>query len=79
MPKPTTGKYSQKMYRCSNCGYERLEGTNHWGEIYSRCPNCSWKTPGQISPQICMESPPEGIGIPKPWTTVKLGDILKDK
>lgn len=59
MTKPTTGKYSQKMYRCSNCGYERLEGTNHWGETYSRCPKCAWKFPMDVHPQICMEQPPD--------------------
>ena len=34
----TTGKYTHKLYKCNNCSYEQLQGTNHWGEIYPDCP-----------------------------------------
>ena len=76
--KPTTGRYSQKMYRCTRCGHESLHGTNHWGEIYPTCPQCSWKNPMQ--PQAthkCLEPVPEGMGTPEPWTFVRLGDVAK--
>jgi hypothetical protein len=81
MPKPVTGKYSIKKYRCTNpdCLHEHNVGTNHWGEIYSRCPKCAWKTPMNPYPQECMESAPEGYGIPEKWTIVRLGDIAEIK
>lgn len=71
----TTGKYSHKRYQCSNCKHEHIIGTNHWGDVYSRCPNCGWKTPREIFPQVCLEELPEGYDKPKPWKIVKLGDI----
>lgn len=77
-PKPTTGKYSQKMYKCQTCGHESLHGTNHWGEIYPRCRECGWKHPMEIGQvHICLEKPPEGMGIPQPWKMVKLGDVCE--
>ena len=78
MPKPTTGKYSQKMYRCTQCGYESLHGTNHWGEIYPGCRECGWKHPLQMG-QVhkCLEEIPEGYDVPEPWKIVKLGDIVE--
>lgn len=41
----TTGKYSIKPYECTCCGHEKEIGTNHFGEVYSRCEGCSWKNP----------------------------------
>jgi DNA-directed RNA polymerase subunit RPC12/RpoP len=71
----TTGKYSYKMYRCTRCGREQLQGTNHWGEIYTPCPVCSWKNPKEAAPTwVCLEPRPEGYGVPEPWKNVKLGD-----
>jgi hypothetical protein len=70
-----TGKYSHKLYQCSNCQHKHLVGTNHWGETYGRCPNCAWKTPGQIFPQICLEPIPDGYTTPPAWKIVKLGDV----
>ena len=70
--KPTTGKYSHKKYQCGNCGHEGLFGTNHWGEFYNtKCPKCN-----QMSVWKCMEKPPEGYGVPEPWKTVKIKDLL---
>jgi hypothetical protein len=76
----TIGKYSMKPYRCTRCGNEEEHGTNHWGEIYPPCKSCQWKHPMTIgSIWECLEDPPEGYGKPKPWKTVKLGDICKIK
>ena len=70
---PTTGKYSQKKYRCNRCGHESLHGTNHWGEIYPCCSNCSWKNPRQPqSTHTCLEPVPEGMDVPTPWQFVAL-------
>ena len=71
-----TGQYSQKNYRCKDCGFTRLEGTNHYGDIYSRCPECSWKV-GQGLVSECVDPLPEGWGTPEPWKLVKLGDIAE--
>lgn len=73
--KPTTGACSSKPYRCTHCGHERQVVTNHWGEIYSPCPACSWKRPGQATVSTCVEPVPEGYGVPEPWKIVKLGDV----
>lgn len=76
----TTGKYSHKMYRCTRCGREQLQGTNHWGEIYPRCPGCSWKNPMDPQPVwVCLEPRPEGYDVPEPWTKVTLGEIITIK
>lgn len=76
--KPTIGKYSCKLYRCTRCGRESYHGTNHWGEICPTCPGRSWKNP--LQPQtvmICLEPVPEGYGVPEPWTVVRLGDVCE--
>lgn len=74
----TTGKYSQKKYRCSRCGREELHGTNHWGMIYCRCRGCSWKNPmDPTSVWECLELMPKGYQKPEPWKKVRLGDIAK--
>jgi hypothetical protein len=68
--KPTTGKYSQKMYKCTKCGKKQVHGTNHWGFIYPRC-SCGetlWE---------CLEKVPDGYGIPEQWKKVRLGDIVE--
>jgi hypothetical protein len=76
--KPTTGKYSHKKYRCTRCGHESMIGTNHWGPCYPFCKGCSWSHPMQPqSGHICLEAPPEGMGIPQPWVFAKLGDIAQ--
>lgn len=77
--RPTTGPYSVKLYQCNHCGHDRNVGTNHWGEIYSSCPNCSWKRPLDATVSTCLEPAPEGYGLPEPWTIVKLGDIAEVK
>lgn len=77
-PRPTTAKYSHKMYRCLRCGHEESVGTNHWGDIYSPCRNCNWKNPMDGNPTWkCLESPPAGYGVPPKWKKVKLGDVAK--
>ena len=74
----TTGKYSQKLYKCKNCGFEQLHGTNHWGEIYPACNGCQWKRPMEIgSIWECLEVMPEGYKRPEPWKMVRLGDIIE--
>lgn len=77
--KPVTGPYSMKPYRCTHCGQETQEGTNHWGEIYSRCVSCSWKRPMKVTVKECLAPVPEGYGVPMPWKLVKLGDIAEIK
>lgn len=52
-----------------------MVGTNHYGEIYSRCPSCSWKYPLECGRHVCLEPVPESIGVPEPWKIVKLGDV----
>lgn len=67
---------SSKKYKCQRCGYEMMTTTNHYGEIYPRCPNCSWKYP--LSPQSTFKfvgKIPKNAWIPEPWKKVKLGDV----
>jgi hypothetical protein len=75
----TTGKYSIKPYRCRNCGNESNIGTNHWGEVYSRCNNCAWYTPYKAPVHECLVPPPDGVGIPPPWRIVALSEIAEIK
>jgi len=72
-----TGKVTAKKYRCKHCGHERTESTNHYGEIYSRCPSCSWKRPMDVCVSECVEPLPEGWDRPEPWKIVKLGDVIE--
>ena len=74
MPHPTTGKYSHKPYRCTQCGREESHGTNHWGSIYPYCTTCITTTVWE-----CLEAVPEGYSIPEEWKLVKLGDIAEIK
>jgi hypothetical protein len=77
---PTTSKYSVKKYKCTSCGYISNHGTNHYGQIYPRCRECGWNHPMEIGQvHVCLESVPEGMGVPAPWKTVKLGDICSVK
>ena len=77
-PKPTTGKVSSKLYKCTRCGHESMISTNHWGEIYPRCSKCSWKNPmDPFVTHVCLEEMPPGYDKPEPWKKVKLGDLLK--
>lgn len=70
---PMTGKYTQKLYKCSRCGKKSTHGTNHWGDIYPKCEGCSWKNPLQpFSAHVCLEAPPKGIDIPPPWKITSL-------
>ena len=73
--KPTTGRYSVKRYKCTHCGHEADTGTNHWGEIYSRCVSCSWKRPLEATVKVCLESMPEGFDRPEPWHMVCPYDV----
>ena len=73
----TTGQVSTKRYECVHCAHESQISTNHWGEVYSPCRNCSWKRPGQGNIHKCLEPLPEGYAKPEPWTFVRLGDIAK--
>ena len=77
MSKPTTGGYSVKPYRCTHCDHVSQEGTNHWGEIYSRCTECSWKRPLEATVKVCIEPMPEGHARPTPWKLVRLGDLVE--
>lgn len=79
----TTGKYSQKLYRCRECGHEQMQGTNHWGECYSwgncnKCPACGWKHPMDVTIWDCVETAPNGYSKPLPWKIVKLSEILEE-
>lgn len=71
-----TSKYSEKMYKCNECGFESLIGTNHYGEIYPQCKQCGWKYPMKMGQaHTCMEKVPRGMVIPEKWKFVKLGDV----
>ena len=74
---PTTGHYSHKRYGCSHCGNISTEGTNHWGEMYSRCKSCSWRRPMEATVKVCLELMPDGFTEPEPWPVVRLGDIAE--
>lgn len=76
IPLPITSKYSHKIYKCPRCGENDSFGTNHYGEIYVRCKECSWKNP--MNPTVamqCQEPVPEGMGIPEKWTITTLGEV----
>lgn len=69
-----------KLYKCSDCGYEKQIDTNHFGECYSfgsynRCPKC-WDL-SKCTTWVCQEKPPKGAGVPKPWGKKYLGELLK--
>lgn len=71
-----------KRYKCRECGHEQSIQTNHYGECYSwgshnACPSCPpYKRPTTWE---CIEPTPIDAWIPKPWTTVTLKDIVKEK
>ena len=82
--KPTTGKVTTKRYRCAHCSAEHDVATNHYGEVYSRCPNssCLSRRPScnstyQPPRHVCLDELPQGMGRPEPWKVVKLGDVLE--
>lgn len=75
VPLPTTGKISSKPYKCTHCGDVAQTSTNHWGEIYSACKNCSWKRPLEATVKVCLEPVPPGFRTPTPWKIVTLGEI----
>ena len=33
----TTGKISVKPYKCTECGKDQKQATNHWGHTYGMC------------------------------------------
>ena len=77
MNKPTTGKVTSKPYKCLTCGATEQHSTNHWGEIYPRCRSCGWKNPMEMGQTfVCLEACPDTHDRPKPWTRMRLGDVL---
>jgi DNA-directed RNA polymerase subunit RPC12/RpoP len=75
---PTTGKYEHKDYKCSRCGHVKSAGTNHYGEFYDRCPECSWKNPMDSTVTwVCLAPLPATHIKPAPWKKVRLGDICE--
>ena len=79
MSLPTTSQYSHKKYKCCNadCGHEYNTGTNHYGEIYSKCPKCYWMGTSRVHRSICLEPVPEGMGVPTPWQSFTLTEGIK--
>jgi len=75
----TTSKVTSKLYRCCHCKHEHQVTTNHYGEVYSPCPKCSWKRPGHPGQHECLEALPEGMAKPEPWKVVALGEIATIK
>ena len=69
-----TGKVTTKNYECCDCGHKHSVSTNHYGEIYSRCPKCSWKV-GQGLKHKCTDPLPKGWTVPEPWKRITLGEI----
>jgi DNA-directed RNA polymerase subunit RPC12/RpoP len=51
-----------KPYECMACGLEQLTVTNHFGQIYGKCPEC-----GNRRHRYTGEIPPGAI-VPEPWT-----------
>lgn len=76
----TTGKISWKPYRC-RCGAEKELQTNHWGECYVKCAVCYLESNGERfqGRWTCLEQPPEGVGLPAPWTEVTLEEVVVNK
>lgn len=74
MAKPTTGKYSQKLYKSKGCGHEFMAGTNHWGAIYMCCPKCRNRD-GSVN--RCLEPCPPTHDLPPEWKMIRLGDIME--
>lgn len=62
---------STKQYKCTKCKSDFKCDTNHYGEIY-RTPCCGFGAVGKL-----IDSIPEGVVIPQPWTKVALSDILR--
>ena len=73
-----------KHYKCIHCGIEHIIGTNHYGEVYSQCPNakclsnrphinCTYQPPKHI----CLEPLPDNMTRPTPWSVVHLRDIVE--
>jgi predicted amidophosphoribosyltransferase len=61
---------TRKPYKCTGCGHEVEEMTNHWGEIYPWCYVCQEPTVWE-----CQEECPEGYEKPQQWKRVKLGEV----
>lgn len=73
-----TGRITAKRYRCTRCGAESTESTNHYGDFYPMRPRCcGWKHPLEAATFECLEPLPEGWARPEPWRKVRLGDLVK--
>lgn len=68
--KPTTSKYCRKAYQCTECGMEKEEWTNHYGQIYIYCSCCR-----KLTAWECNDPMPEDMERPPNWNIVKLGDV----
>lgn len=66
--KPTIGPVSLKTYQCTKCEFKSRVQTNHWGDIYSACPDCGTKH------HHCVDTVPSEFGLPEAWSTVQLRD-----
>jgi len=63
----TTGKVSWKQYKCTRCNHIHSVQTNHCGDTYGRCPNCSWKYPLEPNKHVCIEPLSDSFKRPEPW------------
>lgn len=72
-------KVTTKRYGCTHCGAISQEETNHYGEIYSRCKECSWNRPGNPTVKVCIDPVPKDGWIPEPWHFVQVKDIAEIK
>ena len=73
--KRVTGRVTTKRYRCADveCSHEHFVSTNHYGDIYSKCPMCYWKNPlSMYGHHVCLEEVPPDMDKPEPWKKVKL-------
>ncbi len=68
-----TGKVTVKPYKCTKCGHESEQSTNHYGETYGACRSCG------NTQHVCTADLPEGWGRPAPWKQVRLGDLVDIK
>jgi len=57
----STGPQTAKRYKCTGCGHVSTYMTNHYGQFYDRCKECSWKSPmNPIKTHDCLEPIPDG-------------------
>ena len=50
-------RISSKRYKCAleDCNNEYSATTNHYGEIYSKCPKCYWMGIMRPHRSVCIE------------------------